>query len=249
MAEASAAFTAEHGSKAVSYTAYTTQTGTSGADLPLNDQTMKWLNSNGNLINKYQYGAAYLIPQTKAGADALKVENYLLTKQLRSKETPQEFMDSIYIAKGWADVAPTYNVYQELMQQARKNNDRRSAMIYTTNWNNYAQTIGADNPTWYADYTNPARKNTAEKVVTEFKTMDKAGVLTGPQSDGIRQLLDVYETYHQLLLNNQVTAGGVTRNLPGYSIIQNNWFTYLTSLEAEQPNLTNVINSVFKRVK
>ena len=249
MAEASAAFTAEHGSKAVSYTAYTTRTGTSGADLPLNDQTMKWLNSNGDLMNKYQYGAAYLIPQTKAGADALKVENYLLTKQLRSKETPQEFMDSIYIAKGWADVAPTYNVYQELMQQARKNNDRRSAMIYTTNWNNYAQTIGADNPTWYADYTNPARKNTAEKVVTEFKTMDKAGVLTGPQSDGIRQLLDVYETYHQLLLNNQVTTGGVTRNLPGYSIIQNNWFTYLTSLEAEQPNLTNVINSVFKRVK
>jgi len=260
LAEATAAFNAEHGQvkaadgtmiwRGTAYTAYQTKTGTAGADLPLNDATMNWLNQNGDLMNQYKYGAAYLIPQTKAGTDALKVENYLLTRQLRSKETPQEFMDSIYIAKGWADAAPVYNAYQALMTEARKNNDRRAAATYTQNWNNYAQTvIGANNPTWYADYTNPARKNTAETVIGEFQKMNTAGKLTGPQADGIKTLLTMYDAYHQILLANTLNVGGRITHTPMYSMTQNNWFAYLTQLEAEQPNLTNVINSVFKRVK
>jgi hypothetical protein len=247
--EATSKFLAEHGSKAVAYTAHTTQSNVSGADLPLNKETYNWLNQNGDLMRKYQYGAAYLIPQTATDAEALKVENYLVTRHFRSKLTPQEFMDSVYIAKGWSDVSPVYTAYQELMAQARQNNDRRSAMIYTTNWNNYAQSIGANNPTWYADYQNPARKNTAENVVKEFKTMDTAGKLTGPQASGIKTLLEVYDTYHQLLLSNTITVGGIPKHLPGYSMAQNGWFTFLTQMETDNPNLTNVINSVFKRAK
>jgi hypothetical protein len=250
MAEATAKFTAEHGTRAISYTAYQTKTGMSGADMPLNDTTVNWIQNNSDLMNKYQYGAAYLIPQTKAGADALKVENYLITHQFRSKETPQEFMDSIYIAKGWADAAPVYNAYQQLMAQARQTGDRRAALLYTQNWNNYAQTVlGASNPTWYADFINPVRLNTAETTIAEFQKMDKAGDLTGPQAPGIRSLLGAYQIYHNGLMANSITVGGVVKHTPMYSSIQNNWFTFLTKVETDHPELTNVINSVFKRVK
>ena len=248
--EATSKFLAEHGSRAVSYTAYTTQTGTSGADLPLNDQTLTWLNQNGDLMNKYKFGAAYLIPQTKAGADALQVENDLLTKQLRSKDTPQDFLDSVYIQAGWAEVAPMYNAYQTALKQARDSGNRQAVYQYTQEWNNYASTVAAHNPTWYADYQNPSRKNMASQSLADFEAMDKAGKLTGPQAQGIKSLMTEYQAYHQLLLNNTITVGGITKHTAEYSNIQNEWFNYLTALEANPAtaNLTNVINGVFKRV-
>ena len=251
--DALAKFTADHGSRAVSYTVAHTQTGENGADLPLADSTLAWLSNNKDLLNNkdYQFGAAYLIPQTTAGKDALQVENELLTMKFRSRKTPQQFMDSLYIAKGWADIATDYNAYQADLKTARDEGNRNLVYQATQNWNSFAQQYGATNPTWYADYTNPTRLASADNALGSLQKMNAKGLITGPQADGIKQLLSAYDQYHADLQANTITVAGTTKHTPLYTIAQNNWFNYLTALESDPAtsNLTNVINGVFKRVK
>ena len=251
--EALSKFTSDHGSRAVSYTVSHTQTGENGADLPLADSTLAWLKNNNELLNNkdYQFGAAYLIPQTTAGKDALQVENELLAMQFRSRKTPQEFMDSLYVAKGWADVATDFNAYQADLKAARDSGNRNMVYQATQNWNTFAQQYGVSNPTWYADYTNPTRLASADNALSSLQKMNAKGLITGPQADGIKGLLSAYDQYHADLQASTITVAGTVKHTPMYSIAQNNWFNYLTALESDSAtsNLTNVINGVFKRVK
>ena len=251
--EALAKFTADHGSRAVSYTVAHTQTGENGADLPLADSTLSWINNNKDLLNNkdYQFGAAYLIPQTTAGKDALQVENELLTMHFRSRKTPQQFMDSLYVAKGWADVASDFNAYQADLKAARDSGNRNMVYQATQNWNTFAQQYGMTNPTWYADYTNPTRLASADNALSSLQKMNVKGLITGPQAEGIKSLLSAYDQYHADLQANTITVAGTTKHTPLYTIAQNNWFNYLTAVESDPAtsNLTNVINGVFKRVK
>ena len=251
--EALAKFTADHGSRAVSYTVAHTQTGENGADLPLADSTLSWINNNKDLLNNkdYQFGVAYLIPQTTAGKDALQVENELLTMHFRSRKTPQQFMDSLYVAKGWADVASDFNAYQADLKAARDSGNRNMVYQATQNWNTFAQQYGMTNPTWYADYTNPTRLASADNALSSLQKMNVKGLITGPQAEGIKSLLSAYDQYHADLQANTITVAGTTKHTPLYTIAQNNWFNYLTAVESDPAtsNLTNVINGVFKRVK
>lgn len=249
--EALAKFTSEHGTRSISYTVSHSQTGEGGADLPLAQSTLDWLNNNKAIQDKYKFGAAYLVPQTASDKNALQVENELLTMQLRSRKTPQQFIDSIYIAKGWADMSDNWNAYQKDVAAARAVNNRTAIYNYTQAWNQVAQQYGTSNPTWYADYTNPSRLDSAANALKDLQDMSKNGDLKGSQATGIKTLLQGYDQYHAELQANTISVAGTIKHTPGYSVAQNDWFTYLTELEAD-PNttyLTNVINGVFKRVK
>ena len=99
IAAAKERFLNEHGSSAVSYTVGFS-TNQAATQIPLSQATVDWLTTNKDLTDKYPMAAAYLVPQNTSGGDIQAIENKLLAMHIRSKQTPQSFVDAIYIQKG-----------------------------------------------------------------------------------------------------------------------------------------------------
>lgn len=233
-------------SRGLAYTIARSVSGTDGAYAPLADSTVSWIDNNQSLLNnsKYSSAAPYLIPQVADSKDALSVENKLLLDHFRAKATPQEFINSLYVKQGWQDLAQDYADYQSAMATARASNNRQQEYTIGQVWKQYTANYGQSNPVWYADYNNPTRNVESAKVIGQFQEMDKNGLLPNtPEGNGVKQLIQDYQYYHQGLIANTVNG----QHLPNYSTLQDAWYTYLDNLAVSNPRLQSVITSVFRR--
>jgi hypothetical protein len=242
-ANALSIFLKEHGTNAISYTITRTTDNLNGAKLPLAQSTLDWLDKNQTLMSDFPSAAGFLIPQTAPDKDALKVENKLLAMQLRSKRTPEDFMKALYIQKGWTDIQDNYTSFQNFLDNAKTTGNRYAMAQAIQAWNNYTAEFGMSNPIWYEDYTGKSRTVNAKVALTQLQDMQGKGLLKGAQGSKISDLLNNFNNFNAMY--QQVTANG---NKTAGSNYKSAWFTYLDELEKSDVNLTNVINSVFRRV-
>jgi hypothetical protein len=241
-------FIAEHGSSSVAYTVARSTSETGKAYAPLADSTIKWIDSNQALLNNPQYGLAapYLIPQVADSSDSLAVENKLMVDHFRSKVTPTDFLNSLYVKQGWQDLNADYTDYQTAMKAARAAGNKNAMYQYGQVWKSIATNYGASNPIWYASYMDPTATTAATNTVKQFITMDKKGLIPNTiEGNGIKELIDSYQDYHQMLLANTMPEN---KHSPMYSTIVDQWNTYLDNLAASQPRLASIISGVFRRV-
>jgi len=247
MQQALPKFLEEHGSKAVSYTVSATSQDTGGANVPLSDTTISWLKNNTGLINDpaLAVGAAYLIPQNTQGGNVAKIENELLAEHLRSKRTPSDFMNAIYIAKGWADIGADYADYQKYMANARATNNTYALGQGAAMWKQFTANYGLRNPIWFNDYSGTTRVVNANLAMDALLKIQKEGKMPNdPQSQGINDLLNNYKDFKPQL-DATIINGKAT---PMHSALLDQWNTYLDQVSAQNPNLVNVVNGVFRKV-
>ena len=236
-------FLQEHGNQAISYTVTHTTDGLNGAKIPLAQSTLDWVAQNQKLMTDFPNGSGYLIPQTAADKNALKVENKLLQMQLRSKKTPADFMRAIYIQHGWNDIQDNYNSFQDYVNKARAQGNRYAVSQAVQAWNNYTGEYGLSNPIWYEDYTGKSKVVNAQLALGDLQKMQTKGLLTGEQGSKISDILDNYKNFNAML-QQQIVNGTKT---PMYSQYKTMWLNYLDTLSSDA-KLTSVINSVFRRV-
>jgi len=232
--------------RGLAYTVARTQNGTSGAYVPLADSTLNFINNNSSILNNPAYSSAspYLIPQVADSNDALSVESKLLLDHYRSKATSNDFLNSLYVKQGWQDQAQNYADYQAALTAARNSGNKKQEYNIGQVWKQVIAGYGQSNPVWYADYNNPTRAIQSAKVISQFQTMDKKGLIPDTaEGNGIKGLLQDYNYYHQGLLANTQN----NTHLPGYSTLVDNWYTYLDNLAVAEPRLQSVITSVFRR--
>lgn len=240
-------FLATHGSQAISYTASFSKTKENGASVPLSDVTVNWLNNNQDIMASHPNGAAYLVPQNTSGGDIQAIENKLLTMEVRSRQTPADFVNSIYIAKGWADLGQDFKDYQAAIQEAKKTNDINFLTKISQAWNTVVGTYALSNPIWYDSYKDPSKPIDAKNALSDLQALQGMGKLnTSPQGAGIASLLKDYNDYHAVL--NEFYNPGKKTQTQQYYTIQDAWNAYLDQQMTNNPNLTNVINGVFRRV-
>jgi hypothetical protein len=244
LADALAKFKEEHGDNAVAYTVSRTVQGTDGANVPISTQTLDWIKTHPDLMKNYGAAAAYLIPQNTKGGDVAKIENQLLADHLRSRRTPTDFMNAIYVAKGWSDVSVDYQDYLKYMKDARASNNRQALAQGAQMWNSYTANYALHNPIWYEDYTNKSRVINANEVVTQLIKLQDAGKMpSDAQSQGISDLLTNYRDFKPQLDAQMIN--GIPRAM--HSQMLNQWNSYLDQVAGASPNLVNVINGVFRK--
>jgi len=247
LAAALAKFQAEHGSRAVSYTVGSTTDLMNGANPSLSAATSAWMDNNKDLLTgPYGNAAGYLMPQGTSGGNISKLENRMLQLGLRARKTPQEFLNSVYVSSGWSDVNDIYQGYLQYVKDARNSGNTQAVSQATAAWNAYAQNYAASNPIWFEDYSSISRVINADKVLSSFEALQKDGKMPNDaQGQGIVSLLNDYNAFKPMLaattINNKT-------NTAQRSQLLNVWSAYLDSVAAEQPNLVNVINGVFRRV-
>jgi hypothetical protein len=240
-------FLGEHGSRAVSYTVGSTNDLMNGANPSLSAATSAWMNNNKDLMSgAYGNAAGYLMPQGTSGGNISKLENRMIQLGLRSRKTPQDFLDSVYVASGWSDVNDIYQGYLQYVKNARNTGNTQAVSQATAAWNAYAQNYSATNPTWFEDYSGISRVVNADKVLSSFEALQKDGKMpTDAQGAGILSLLNDYNAFKPMLAATTVNN---KTNTAQRSQLLNVWSAYLDSVAAEKPNLVNVINGVFRRV-
>lgn len=247
MAEAQDKFLASHGNQAVSYAVGFTKTKENGASVPLSQATVDWLNNNGDIMKSHPNGAAYLIPQNTQGGDVMAIEHKLLAMEIRSRQTPADFTNAIYVSKGWADLGQDYKDYQAAIKQAKATNNITQLSQISQAWNQVTSQYGLSNPIWYASYKDPTRPIDAQNALSDLQAIRANGKIgSSDQSKGITSLLDSYNDYHAAL--SQVYNPGKKTQSSIYYNIQDAWNAYLDEEMTSNPNLTNVINGVFRRV-
>ena len=241
-AEAWQKFAAEHGSQSVAYTAMTTQNGFGSARVPLNDQTVQWLTDHQDWMKQYPAAAAYLIPQGQNGKDALQVEQKLLVQGLRSQSTPQQFLNNVYIQKGWNDIDPYYADYKAALASVPEGS--MMASYYIKQWDAFTKSYGTSNPIWYEDYNSKVRGTSAQNALTQLNEMRDKGLLNSPQYSKVNTLLDWTNNFVSTI-NQEIINGKKTR---AYSIHVNQFLNTMTNIANEDPSVASIINGVFKRV-
>ena len=245
LAQAQDKFLATHGNQAISYTVGFSKTKENGATIPLSDTTINWLSNNNDIIKSNPNGAAYLIPQNTTGGDVQAIENKLLTMHLRSQQTPAEFMNSVYVSKGWVDLGQDFKDYQAAIQEAKKTNNITALTQISQAWQLVTQSYAQQNPIWWSSYKDPTKTVDAQNALKDFQSLQGAGKLgTTDQAKGIANLLASYNDYHAAI--SQQTKGTKLTSI-GYTI-QDAWNSYLDQEMTDNPNLSNVINGVFRRV-
>jgi hypothetical protein len=247
LAAAQQKFFEEHGDNAVSYTVSSTTSGSGGSSMPLSDNVLKWLGDHKPLMSSHPFAAAYLVPQGPASKDALAVEKTLLAMHLREQRTPADFLNAIYVSKGWSDLQPSILDYQAQVAAARKAGNTHELGVLSAQWKAFTAQQGISNPIWYADYNNPTKSTSAQVALAQLQDLSKKGMLTNSNVvPGIKRLLQSYDDYHNQLQANTYMNG--QRHTPIYSQIRAQWVDYLNQEAISDSNLTNVINGVFKRV-
>jgi len=245
--EATLKFSEKHGTDAMSYSVSSTVSGSSGSSMPLRDDVLTWLDNNKSLMASHPYASAYLVPQGPSSPDALKVEQTLLTMNLREQRTPQEFLTAIYVSKGWNELQPSLLSYQTQMDAARRSGNKIAVSTLGQNWKAYTTQFGQSNPIWFADYNNPTKSVSANTALAQLQDLNSKGTLGNSNVvPGIKDLLASYESYHSQLLSNMYANSN--RVTPAYSTIKANWVSYLNQVVIDHPELTNVTTGVFKKV-
>jgi len=215
---------------------------------PLSTQPAEdWINNNMGLINEYGYAALYFMPQMKDGQYSSEVYNEQIAQNLRTKYTPQDYINQLYVM-GAND---TYYANYDTLQSYIQKNGLTGQQLYNAEQNflNWEAGFAAQHPIWASEHYTPGdfasdRTTSTDRIeaIKQMREMISTGKApAGPMTDGIKTLLDGYENY-----TNAVNIG----KQDNYSSAENaqltqNWQSYLTATAKAEPELATVINGVF----
>ncbi len=242
--EALGVFLAKHGDSAISYTVGKTESSMPGAMIPFNNEAIGWIESHQNLLNSVNAtGAAFLVPQnTSKSGDSQAIYDELLKMHLRSKKSPKEFMESIYVSAGnnyiYSQKPAHDKAMKELADAGLSQADERSA------WAGFVKDYGANNPIWYADYASPIRTQNAVHAVQQLQRIFiSPDAPKDEQATLVRSLLGDWVTHQKALADYSQSYGQdwVTSE-------KDAWNKYLDTMVSKEPRLNSVINSVFRRL-
>jgi hypothetical protein len=233
-------FLAEHGSKAISYTVASTIPSDPGY-IPLNNPAIQWVEKNQSLINSpYGLAASFLVPQTSAGGDAQLIQDELMKDNLRSRATPEQFMEGVYTAAGNNAIAPSQQAYDKFV--AANQGDSHALNLAYNAWQTYKQDFGLAHPLWW--------KNYGDSTQQQQTALESIKGLLFLLRDGPPGLVDHAEPQVQLvssILNDWLRHEAAATSLTGRAATneRHGWTDYLRQQELAAPALAPIIRTVF----
>lgn len=223
-----------------------------GATPPTSVEAENWINAHQDFIDKHPYSAFYFMPQLKDNKYNATVYNEQLAQGYRVKRDPEanpvgnigsSFLAQLYIAAGNSyiyDNPDNYPTFQHAMKTMH-GEQKHEAYLH---WENFIQSYSAQNPVWGAYYGADTKAADRSQAIKEVRQIIANGELPNPdskQSKGIVALMGDYDRYEAKL------QAGVQNGfaIQSKSQIDQGWYTYLTSVAHDYPELRAVISGLF----
>jgi hypothetical protein len=238
-------FLGRHGDKAISYTVARSEGTIKGANVPYTDQAINWIQDNEALLkSNFAVGAAFLVPQEPGlSGDKRAIYDEVIKMHLRSKRTPEEFMDAIYSSAGSNQYFANKKLHDDAIAAAGDNSDQVKAE--NTTWSSWVKNYKLANPIWADDFESPEKRNIAKRSISDLTTLFNSGKLVETdQTKLVRGLLQDYYKHEDV--KNIIRGYRVETTLSDENA---NWETYLNTLSEKEPRLTTIINGVFRRLQ
>ena len=222
----------------------TDQTQKSGYSLASSQQGMDWVNSNQALLTKYGVGALWLMPQLTDSKYSPTVYNEQIAQGLRVKDTPDQFLNALYVAAGdnvyYAGLAIHEQRLAAMGNNAMAKNDEYNA------WNQWVTTLEKQHPVWAEDHLSPTKQVNRMQTIQTLQAVYAAG--DAPNTTQSSQVYQLLQNYQQAAAEF-AAAGNQTSysaQLSGQKAVQDAWIAYADNLETAVPSLKPIIQSVFK---
>lgn len=213
----------------------------SGATLPDTVPGENWINAHKSFIDKYPAAAYYMMPQVGGQYDPA-VYNEQLAQGIRVKKSPQQFLDSLYVAAG-NDV-----YYAALTQHEAVLNDpatgKAGVNAEWSRWNGFINMLNAAYPTWQAQgpLSKAGKQTVIVQSISQLRQMAKDGdAPKNPTSDAMLAMLGQFETY-----NAAYIAASRQRNYASAEKrVKTEWQNGVLSVGAKAPELKASLDAVF----
>ena len=237
-------FLGAHGDNAISYTVARSEATIKGANMPYTDEAMNWMQANEGLLKSDRaVGAAFLLPQNASGAgDKQAIYDEVLKMHLRSRRTPQDFMDSIYVNAGNNGYYAAKDLHDQTIASAGDN--AAWVKAENENWRSYVNDYKLANPIWADDFMSPEKRNIAVKAIDDLKALFANG--QAPQDEQSKLVYDLMQDYAKHEETKNIIRGYRTETTLTQE--NDNWQAYLKQKSLDDPRLTTVINGVFRRL-
>lgn len=191
---------------------------------PETKSAVELLTNNPQIAKEYPYAAAYLIDRTdKYSPQAYTLETAM---NLRSKDSPQEYLNAILTAAGQDYYYNYLSVQTEFGGDGNNPGNNISYLQYAA-LQTAAKEYGRNsNPTWYAEFAGGARFASEIKSINEMTKMlkDKSipeSVLSKDDRAKFQDLLNQYNTTVA-----QVKSLKSAKDSAGASAIENAWYAW-----------------------
>lgn len=205
-------------------------TKSTGARWSSTAEARKFMENNYGIVNSFPNASAYLVADLGGKSDnrALQLEYAL---NLRKRETPKEFMNSLEVSLGNHYYRQMYDVLKADPSNIDPNTgglNYKAGMQLRSMATAYGQTV---NPIWLADKNSGRKNNVAYKTYNEMKQMiaNKQNYKAFPPGamDTYKSLIYLREQYEEAY-NARVLNGEKT------GALRSQWYDYCTKL-ADNP--------------
>lgn len=201
----------------------------------------QWVADNQKLLDKYGASALWLMPQLTDAKYSPTVYNEQIAQGLRQKDTPQQFLNALYVAAGddlYYDALPVH----EAALQAAGNNTSAVNDEYNT-WDDWVQRVEKQYPVWAENFTSGNRQTNAQQAIQKLTQIFKDGAAPkDEQSSLVEQMLGRYETAAAAYK----AAGDKSDYYTAQAKVSDSWIAYLDSTAKAIPQLKPIIQTVFK---
>lgn len=223
---------------ATPYTVYKT-TANTNSPLAATSAAGQFIENNRALMGSHPYAAAWFIPQSQGDFDN-GVYNEQLAMGLRHRKSPEQVMKDIYVAQGdrqyFDEDKPAYD-----KAIAAAGGNKLKVQAIKSQWSEYKRQFQKQNPIWAENIQSGDRGIERTQALDQMRDLfDKGLAPPGPQSDGIKSLLQDWDEYNSLRM-----PGGTTRAEKQRKALGDRWQAYLKKRATDEPNLAPVIRKIF----
>lgn len=233
--EAIQKFLAHHGSSYISYTVGKTSN-TTGATINNTQEALDWITRNHAVVQNHM-SAAYFTPEGTTKTSDLTLYNEELNMGLRSKQTPEDFLNQMYIKSGSQTYRNDKAIHDAAVASYTSPDDIKAE---NTQWSAHLEDLKKANVIWAADFTSESRDLRAIQLFSDMDHLFSTNQApAGPQTALIGGLMSDFKLHLAALAS---PPQGVTKTAE-----RDGWNSYLDTVETQHPELANVIDNVFRR--
>ncbi len=219
----------------------TDQSQPEGYSLSSSEPAMQWVDTNRPLLNKYGVAALWLMPQLKDAQYSPTVYNEQIAQGLRVKDTPQQFLNALYVAAGDDMYYDGLSVHEAALTAAGNNSTAVNAEYDT--WDAWVTQLEKQYPVWAENFTSGVHQTNAQQAIQTLTQIFKDGAAPeGEQSTLVHALLEQYQTaaaaYQQAATKSDYYSAQAK--------VSDSWIAYVDSVAVARPQLKPIIQSVFK---
>ena len=222
------------------YAVAMSQTAT-GKSLPDTQGALDWINSNSKLLNQYEYGGLWLMPNLKDNTYSSSAYYEEIASGLRQRLAPSAYLNAIYAANGDQIYYAALAQHEAIIQAAGSGTAAVSAEY--TRWDAYMQQLQAQQPIWWSQFNNGQRASDAQQSINQLGEIFAKGL--APQTQQSADVEALYQAFQQA--QSQYVQAGTASN---YSTVQkqvkDSWIIYCDQLAIQEPQLASIISSVFR---